>query len=156
MPFPSMPSEMSTFSARIRQEILADFPAWAEFAVAETFEGSQPYLVVTVPAPPEADTVLPLRISTWGDEVSVDFDYYHSHFDRWNPEDGDDWNRSALFFVHAILEDEVAAASFWQGDHCKLCCQLRPGEPAIPAFDVDHSRVRVRSWSGALNVDRAV
>lgn len=144
---------MSPFSARIRDEILAAFPAWSVYAVSETYKNSKPYLVVTVPAPHEANTSLPLRISTWDEEVTVDFDHYHSHFARWNPEDGDDIHKSALLFVQAVLSEEIAAASWWQGDHCKVCSQLKPGAPLKPRFNVAFTRVRVRSWLGTHNVD---
>ena len=142
---------MSPYSVRIREEVLAAFPAWAAFAVEDTYQGSKPYLVVTVPAPPEAKTDLPLRISTWDDELTIDFDYYHTHFDRWNPEQDDDRHKSALLFVKAILEERISAASWWQEEACKLCSQLEPGAPLQPPFNVSYSKVRVRSWLGSHN-----
>lgn len=144
---------MSPFSSRIRDEILAAFPEWKVFATSETYNGSPPYLVVTVPAPPEARTDLPLRISTWDEEVTVDFDYYHTHFDRWNPLDGDDRNKSAFIYVKAILDEQIAAASWWQGDHCKVCSQIEPGASLNPSFNIAYSKVRVRSWRGSHAAD---
>ena len=144
---------MSPFSARIREELLSTFPEWSQYAHEETYEGSTPYLVVTVPSPPEANTELPLRISTWDEEVTVDFDYYHAHFDRWNPEQHDNRHQSALLFVRSILAEKIGAASWWQGALCKLCSQIEAGESLEPAFKVLYSKVRVRSWHGTLNVD---
>ena len=144
---------MSPFSTRIREEILATFPSWSPFAASETYKDGQPYLIVTVPAPLEARTDLPLRISTWDEEVTVDFDHYHTHFDRWNPEEGDDRHTSALLYIKAVLDESVAAASWWQGDHCKICAQLEPGAPLKPPFDIAYSRVRIRSWRGSHNAD---
>ena len=66
---------MSPFSLQVREEILSRFPEWVDFAADETYDDSEPYLVVTVPAPLEANTTLPLRISTWDEEITVDFDY---------------------------------------------------------------------------------
>ena len=144
---------MSPFSIRIREEVLAAFPEWGPNAAEETYKGSPPYLVVTIGPPPEAKTELPLRISTWDEEVTVDFDYYHTHFDRWNPVDCDDRHKSALLYVRAVLEEKIAAASWWQEDECKVCSQLEPGESLEPRFKVSYSRVRVRSWRGTLNAD---
>jgi hypothetical protein len=129
------------------------FPDWECFAAKETWKGSDPYLVVTVPPPPEAKTELPLRISTWDEEVTVDFDYYHTHFDRWNPDDGDDRHNSALLYVRAILEEKIAAASWWQDDKCKICSQLEPGDSLAPWLKISYSKVRVRSWRGTHNAD---
>lgn len=131
--------------------MLASYPEWAPFAVEETYKGSEPYLVVAVAPPPEAKTDLPLRIITWDEEVTVDFDYYHTHFDRWNPDEGDDRHKSALLFVQAILEERIAAVSWWQGELCKVCSQHVPGESLHPRFKVSYSTVRVRSWRGSLN-----
>ena len=144
---------MSPFSLRIREEILSTFPEWSKFAVEETYKGSEPYLVVTVPAPPEANTELPLRISTWDEEVTVDFDYYHTHFEKWRPEGDDDRHRSGQLYVKSLLNEEIAAVSWWQGDLCKLCSQLEPGEPLKPRFNISFTSVRVRSWKGAHNAD---
>lgn len=144
---------MGPFSLRIRDEVLASFPEWGSFAVEETYKGSEPYLVVAVPPPSASKTDLPLRISTWDEEVTVDFDYYHAHFDRWNPDEGDDRHKSALLFVRAILEEQVGAISWWQGDLCKVCSQHEPGESLQPRFKVAYSTVRVRSWRGTLNAD---
>ena len=144
---------MSPFSLQVREEILSRFPEWVDFAVYETYNDSEPYLVVTVPAPLEANTTLPLRISTWDEEITVDFDYYHTHFDRWKPEEGDDRHRSAQLYVIALLEENIAVASWWQGEACKVCSQLEPGDPLVPRLDISYSRVRVRSWKGSHNSD---
>jgi hypothetical protein len=144
---------MTPFSTRIREEILAAYPDWLAFAAWDTYKGSEPYLVVTVPPPQEAKTDHPLRISTWDDEVTVDFDYYHTHFDRWNPEEGDNQNTSALAYVNALLGEAVAVASWWQDGHCKVCAQVEPEASIKPPFDVAYSRVRIRSWRGSLNKD---
>jgi hypothetical protein len=144
---------LSPFSVRIREEVLAAFPEWAPHVAEETYEGSDPYLVVTINPPPEAQTALPLRISTWDEEVTVDFDYYHTHFERWNPEVGDNRHKSALLYVRAIMDEQVAAASWWQEEACKVCEQLEPGQPLEPRFKVSYTRVRVRSWRGTLNAD---
>jgi hypothetical protein len=138
---------------RIREEILATYPEWAAFAAADTYKSSEPYLVVTVPPPAEANNELPLRISTWDEEITVDLDYYHAHFDRWNPGNGDDRNKSAQLFVQAILEENVAAASWWQGEACMVCSQIEPGAALKPPFNVAYTRVRVRSWRGSHNAD---
>jgi len=133
---------------------MASYPEWKPMAAYETYKGSEPYLVVTVPAPIEADARIPLRISTWDDEITVDFDYYHSHFDRWHPEAGDTSNESARLYVEALLSEQLAVASWWQGELCKVCAQHERGAALKVPFAVSYTRVRVRSWNGALNEDR--
>ncbi len=144
---------MSPFSLRIRQEVLSAFPDWEKYAEEETWKNSEPYLVVTVPAPEKANTDLPLRISTWDEEVTVDFDYYHTHFDRWTPETEDTKHESALIYVQDLLAETLAVGSWWQDGHCKVCGQVEPGNPLTPPFAIAYSRVRVRSWNGTHNAD---
>lgn len=145
---------MSPFSARIREEVWASFPEWQPFSSEERWRGSEPYFVVTVSAPSEANTALPFRLSTWDEEITVDFDYYHTHFERWNPEPGDSRHQAALLYVRDLLSERVAVASWWQGRHCKVCGQLEPGESLAPPFNVRYTRARVRSWHGSHNVER--
>ena len=144
---------MSPFSLRVKDEVIASFPEWQTFAKEETYKGSSPYLVITVPPPTAANTELPLRISTWDDEVTVDFDYYHAHFDRWNPQAQDNRHTSALLYVQSLLNEQVAVASWWQSDLCKMASQFDAGSSLQPSLKIAYSRVRVRSWRGSLNVD---
>ena len=84
-----------------------------------------------MPAAPEAKTELPLRIHIWDEEVTVDFDHHHTHFGRWNPDEGDDRHQSALLYVRAALEEKIAAASWWQEGSCAICLALPPNERII-------------------------
>jgi hypothetical protein len=133
---------------------MAAFPEWARYATEETWKGSEPYLVVTVPAPGGAGTILPLRISTWDEEITVDFDYYHTHFERWSPNPGDSKYESALIYVRELLAENIAVASWWQDSHCRACSQFEPGTPPSPPVKVAYTRVRIRSWNGTHNAER--
>lgn len=144
---------MSPFSIRIRNEVLASFPEWESYALEESWKNSAPYFVVTVPVNGETTETLPLRISTWDEEITVDFDYYHTHFERWNPEPGDSRHQSALLYVRELLAEHIAAASWWQGDQFRIASQWEPGTPLEPKFKVAYTRVRVRSWRGTLDSD---
>ncbi len=142
---------MRPFSLRIREEVLGTFPEWEQYAAEEAWKDSDPYLVVTVPAPKSADTDLPLRISTWDDEVTVEFDYYHTHFDRWAAVPGDTRHQSAQLYVQELLAEKFAVASWWQENHCKVCGQVEPGQALTPSLNIAYTRVRVRSWNGTHN-----
>jgi hypothetical protein len=143
---------MDPFSRRISAEILSTHPDWAVYSRSETWKGSDEYFVVEI-APPAASDTLPLRVSTWDDEVTVDFDYYHAHFERWMPKPGDTKFQSALLYVRALTAEELGAASWWDGDLCKLCGPYERGAPLQPPFSASFTRVRVRSWNGGFDVD---
>lgn len=143
---------MSPFSLQVREEVLGTFPHWEQHAAEETWKDSDPFLVVTVPAPKSADTELPLRISIWEEEITVDFDHYHTHFDHWSPQPGDTRHQSAQIYVQELLAESFAVASWWQENHCKVCGQVEPGAALNPPMDIAYTRVRVRSWNGTHNV----
>jgi hypothetical protein len=145
---------VSPFSLQVRQEILCSFPEWEPFAVEERWKESEPYLLVTIQAPATAGA-LPLRISTWDDEVTVDFDHYHAHFDYWLPKPSEPEELAALPFVQALLREEVTVASWWLESAFKASSQRAPGEDLKAPLGIKHSRVRVRSWRGTHNVDRS-
>lgn len=144
---------MTPFSCRIRKEVLAAYPEWECYSSQERWKESDPYFVVQVPAPEGAATTLPLRISTWDEEVTIDFDYYHTHFERWHPEPGDSRHESALLYMRDLLAERIAVASWWQEEHCKVCAQHEPGATLAPPFKVNFTRVRVRSWQGSHNFE---
>lgn len=144
---------MTEFSHKIGDEIFASRPEWEAFATYETYKNSEPYLVVTIPAPAEANTHLPLRISTWDDEVTVDFDYYHTHFDRWAPKEGDGRQEAAQIYVEELLAEKFAVVSWWQGESCRICSQYVPGTELKISFNIPWSNARVRSWKGSFNAD---
>jgi hypothetical protein len=144
---------MTAFSSRIREEVLASYPEWACYSSEERWKDSDPYFVVQVPAPESAATTLPLRISTWDEEITIDFDYYHTHFERWNPEPGDSRNESASLYMRDLLSEKIAVASWWQEGHCRVCAQHEPGGTLAPPFKVSFTKVRVRSWQGSHNVE---
>ena len=148
-------AKASGFATSIKAQVLSTFPDWAALASAETYKDSPAYWVFAVPPPSAGQVDSPLRISTWDDEITVAFDHHHAHFDRWIPAPDDDIHRSALLFVQALFSEQIGVASWWQGDHCKMASSYIPGDGLAPHFKIAYSRVRVRSWNGTLNIDRA-
>jgi hypothetical protein len=145
---------MSPLSARTSAEILADFPECQVASRLERYEGSDEYFVVEIP-PPNPNS-LQLRVSTWDDEVTTDFDYYHAHFARWRPEPGDNRYLAGLLFVKEVMSERLGAVSWWQDNHCKMCAAYEAGAPLTPRFDIAFTGVRVRSWTEVLDVDNEV
>ena len=61
--------------------------------------------------------------------------------------------QSAELYVAALLSEQVAVASWWQGELCKVCAQHERGTALKVPVPVSYTRVRVRSWNGTLNED---
>lgn len=144
---------MNEFNQRIAREVFYSYPEWEVLAASETWKGSGPFVVVTVPAPAEANTRGALTVSTWGEEVIVAFDHYHTHFGKWTPAEDDGPHDAALLYVRDLLAEKVAVISWWYGNLCKACAQYLPGTALKPCSNIRWTHVRIRSWQGNLNAD---
>lgn len=151
------------------QMLFEIFPEWRRFAREETYaDTSGCGLVVEVPSLPAADVKNGLIIQV-DDEVTVGFDYYHSHFDPEGfyavlsadaTDTADDEGLSgvlaALKFIEDIVSERVVIVSYmvndeWRGSTA-MPAQLTPARPEYVGGR-SYNRVRVRSWGGAHNAD---
>ncbi|MDH5828911.1 hypothetical protein QFW80_00030 [Luteimonas sp. M1R5S18] len=138
------------------KELFVEFPEWTEFVSWEAADDGTRYLVIQVPAPPMADVEHGLHIDTSNNEVTVGFDFYHSHFDDFIGDGEHFGTKAALEFIRQIVSERVAIVSWWSGETWKGSTQVEAGAAAsIPSWSAasDIDRVRVRSWQGALNYD---
>ena len=145
---------MTPFATAVAAEIHASFPEWQAYSREEEADDGSTYLLVSVPAPADANTVHGLTISTDNEEVTVSFDFYHSHFDQWSVRRVGYEHEAALPFVQALFREGVGAASWWNGKQWVGSCQVQAGEPAQMPVAKEYTHVRVRSWRGKLNADR--
>ena len=88
------------------------------------------------------------------DEVTVSFDHYHAHFERWGVRERGMEHEAASTLVYALLGDELVVASGWDGERWCGSCELAAHEELDPAFLNGATRLRIRSWSGKLDADR--
>jgi hypothetical protein len=123
-------------------------------AVARTArrpEDAEDHLIVEVPV--LKGDAYPLAITTENGEVTVHFDYCHSHFD-WSVTDMDAaYNVDPFVLIASILDEKLATISCWDGDEWQSSWWLEQGEDPNKEAPKSTSRVRVRSWQGSRNYD---
>ncbi|HEY2032747.1 MAG TPA: hypothetical protein VGH02_03590 [Rhizomicrobium sp.] len=146
--------DLNPFSVEFARALFSKYPSWREFSKIDSSNYSTNFLVVEVPAPAESKADFPLIIDTEGDEVTVGFDRYHSHF-NWPP--FDEVHQNPLVFIDDIVQERVAIASLW-GDSRWLGSQtLAPPERTEGILRKSRAEVlRIRSWNGRFNADRPV
>jgi hypothetical protein len=147
---------MDAHSLNAASELFALFPEWRALARTEKGEDGTEFLLVDVTPPLEANVEYGLTIDTAGGEVTVGFDYYHSHFDAWVGDGEHFGTKAALEFIRQIVSEEVAVASWWKGEEWRGSTQVPAGEKPKMTWMADFDRIRVRSWRGSLNADVAV
>jgi hypothetical protein len=145
---------MNEFSTTIAEEIFASYPEWRTRAREEDAQDGSTYLYIEVPTPAAANTTHGLEINTDNEEVTVTFDFYHSHFERWKVQESGFEHEASPPFVQALLSESVAVASWWQGEQWRGSCQLAVGEEPELTVAEEFNRIRVRSWQGNRNDDR--
>lgn len=139
---------LNEFDRQVAQAVGEAFPNWIGLAKAEESNGERAFVLEV--EPPSHNLSYPLRIETFGGEVTVLFEYYHSHFDDFC----DGSNKDALTLVRTLVSSDHAVVSYWRDD--QWCCSMLVKENEIPMSNDEHpyaDRIRVRSWSGALDKD---
>src|SRR5262245_46262152 len=107
---------MDRFSEQAAAQLFEAFPAWRSSAREERDANGSSYLVIEIAPPPEARAERGLLVHTDNDEVTVGFDFYHSHCDSCVG-DGDHFGTTAAVpFIRQLLTERVAVVSWWFDD----------------------------------------
>jgi hypothetical protein len=130
----------------------AHFPHWLQHVRRLHDEAGEDYVEVIVPAPEGMIHERPLEISTWGEEVTVAFGDYHTHFPWPKGYDGSDSDTRVVSFVQSLLNEEIIISSVWIEGRMKLGSMARPDELAkfasVPPGDHE---LRIASWRGTYD-----
>jgi hypothetical protein len=145
---------MDPFSEQCAKELFDAFPAWRSSAREERDTDGSSYLVIEIAPPPEARVERALIVHTDNDEVTVGFDFYHSHCDSCFGDDDHFGTTAAVPFIRQLLTERIAVVSWWFDDAWRGSAQIEAGSVPTPHAGIKpFNRVRVRSWKGTLNAD---
>ena len=140
--------QLDEFSKSVWMQIEKHFPEWMEFAQVEESDGN--YALAITVQPPSKAVSYPLRIDTWGEEVTVSIDSYHAHFFEFDGGTSAD----AVTFVKRIIGDKFAIVSYWRDE--QWCGSHMLTAEHFPTSNDEHpyaNRIRIRSWAGSLDKD---
>ncbi len=155
---------LDSYSRRFADLLFGEFPEWRQFASVRkaTDAEDEGFLVVTVPAPAQGLIVSGL-VEEQGDflwvdsagEITVGFDYHHTHFDNFGHQTEAQNFANAVRFIRSIVEEEVCVAAVFDGGSFCGSTTVAAGETPdlsgwawLPQSCQD---VYVRSWRGAHN-----
>jgi hypothetical protein len=131
----------------------AHFPQWLEHVrILRDEDVGQDFLGLTIPDPSEITHEYPLEISTWGEEITIFFGDFHTHFSWPEGFDGSDRHSQIVDFLQALLNEDIIIASVWKDDRMKLSSTAHPGDLTrfadVPAGDHE---LRIASWRGTYD-----
>lgn len=141
---------LDPFDRAIAHAVGEAFPEWIPFATIQEADGERAF-VLEIKAP-SRKVGYPLRIDTYGGEITVSFEHYHAHFDEFRDGTGND----AFTLVTNIISGDHAVVSYWRDD--LWCGSIVLEQGRIPVDNEEYpyaNRIKVRSWSGALDEDIA-
>ncbi len=142
-------SDLDSFSADFAEDLFRLYPQWRELARSEhDDEFNRSYLVVEVAKPAGSDLDHSLVVTTFNEEVTVQLDYYHEHFD-WPTEEGLS-EQDPMLFIAALLSEDLAVASYWAEGRWKGSAVLAREEQVKAK---EGCTVRIRSWRGNRDED---
>ena len=150
-------TQLNEFSRRFAAVLFDAHPEWREFASVDTTEGLDEgsLLVEISPAQPR-DIKQSLHISTDGEEITVGFDSYHSHFNRYADEEEAEAFAEALAFIADIVAEQIAVISWWNGDEsCGSTSFATDTDIGTPSWIHNAKTARIRSWKGTYDKDIA-
>jgi hypothetical protein len=127
---------------------------WETPLIVKPLEGDASGYMTTLLPSSGTDVAYGLWIEELDDEVTIGFDYSHSHYE-WPPQPRNSvnsiwWNPSSL--LEAILAEKIVAHSGWKDGELRV--GAFDGPESRPDFSVPNlQRLRVRSWLGTFNRD---
>ena len=156
--------KLDDYSQRFADFLFQTFPDWKEFLSVQSANESdeEGYLLVKVPAPIKSlipSSLLPdykdfLTIDSDG-EITIGFDYYHTHFDMFSGTNEAQEFNQAVEFIQSIIDEEICPVVILNGDKWCGSTSVDAGEkPDLSNWQNLNplsQDVYVRSWRGTYN-----
>jgi hypothetical protein len=155
---------LDDYSRRFSGVLFEAFPEWRQFASVQKAEATDEtgFLVVKVPAPTGglitnvsvAQQVDFLWVDSAG-EVTVGFDYHHTHFDNFGHQSEAEIFAAAVEFIKSIVGEEICFVAVFNGSSFCGSTSAPAGEvPDLSGWGWLHQScqdVYLRSWHGRYN-----
>jgi len=156
--------KLDDYSQRFADVLFQAFPEWKEFLSiqSENDFDEEGYLLVKVPAPVQSlipSNLLPdykdfLIVDSNG-EITVGFDYYHTHFDMFSGTNEAEEFKQAVEFIQSIVEEKICPVVILNGNEWCGSTSVDAGEkPDLSNWQnlsPSCQDVYVRSWRGTFN-----
>jgi hypothetical protein len=137
--------ELNKYSLKVLGLVEKVYPGWIGYAQVGEFEG-QKYLEIKIPAPYEP-TEHDLMITTLRNDLTVYFDYYHTHFGRWYATPEEAFEQASLYIKMILQEELIVAVKMVDGRQGGAGGYSPDKLAEIKEGEVSYTR----SWRGTYN-----
>lgn len=140
-----------------KERILTEFHEWSIFQAEKVESNGIEFLLFQIPTPKSAQVTAGLEIEIGNGEVTVFFDYYHTHFDEFMGDD--EYNiglDAAIALIRGIITEKVVIVSWWMDEKWRGSSKIKVGQCSTPNLEIQpYNRTRIRSWTGKYNTPDA-
>ncbi|WP_055666209.1 hypothetical protein [Desnuesiella massiliensis] len=142
--------QLDDYSKGFLDRILIRIPEYKQYVKFKkySYERDGAYAYIDIPCPSDAESNL--RISTYGDEITVRFDYFHCHF-GYSDSHEEDYDEVIKMIKEIINEDIINITGTREGN-LAFSCFIKPEEIASMEIDYDnYDAISIKSWKGSFN-----
>ena len=142
--------QLDDYSKGFSDKILIEIPEYKQYVKVKKYnnERDDTYIYIDIPCP--SDTESNLWISTYGDEMTVGFDYFHCHF-GYSDSYEEDYDEAIKMIKEIINEDIINITGTREGNWA-FSCFIKPEEIASMEIDYDnYDAISIKSWKGSFN-----
>lgn len=125
--------QLDEYSANFSKALYSRFPEYKEYEELKEYDGyNEAYLLIQVPSPFDKDTIL--WISTFSDEITIGFDWYHTHFSC-SETDEEDFEL-AINHIEEIVQDKIAIVVIKKNGEWNR------------SYIIENETIEIKSWNG--------
>lgn len=142
--------QLDDYSKGFLDKILIEIPECKQYVKVKKYnnERDDTYIYIDIPCP--SDAGINLWISTYGDEMTVGFDYFHCHF-GYSDSHEEDYDEAIKMIKEIINEDIINITGTREGNWA-FSCFIKPEEIASMEIDYDnYDAISIKSWKGSFN-----
>lgn len=134
--------QLDEYSANFSKELYSRFPEYKEYEELKEYDGyNEGYLLIQVPSPFDKETIL--WISTFSDEITIGFDWYHTHF-SYSETDEEDFEL-AINHIEEIVQEKIAIAVIKKNGEWNRSYIIENKE--LPQVN-ENETIEIKSWNG--------
>lgn len=142
--------QLDDYSKGFLEYIINEFPAYKQYVKVKKYneEEQDTYLFIDVPCPSDEENSL--WISTYGDEITVGYDYFHSHY-GYNDSDEEDYIE-AIEIIKDIVNEVIITITGSKEGKWTFSYFIKPEDRASLKVCYDnYDTLNIKSWKGTFN-----
>ena len=142
--------QLDDYSKGFLDRILIEIPECKQYVKFKEYsdETSGTYVYIGIPCP--SDTESNLWISTYSDEITVGFNYFHCHL-GYSDNHREDYDEAIKMIKEIINEDIINITGTREGN-LAFSCFIKPEEIASMEINYDnYDAISIKSWNASFN-----